>query len=271
MTLLGQDGGEADVVGGDGAPRVESERLLSTVEVGAAMSPPVTDQTIRNWHKRGVITPAGRDDRGRPLFRLNEVSDQKKRNLPATGLGGRRACAGRKRRGLERGGDSSTGNTGAARQGTIDDQLKKIEEEVAGRKAEIDEARRRYRVGEESPEQLELLSGVSEAAGGLCRADADTALTHMKAQQARIEVRKQLGELIDVEEQRAEWARCLAGFAATLRAFPAKAASELGQSLKLRPDQVLEAREHLAVMVETVMRDIVGMHAAGAAPLAVAS
>lgn len=58
----------------------DPEALLTTAQ--AAKRIKVHKYLIRNWARRGLLTPAARNERGWPLYRLADVLDVEKRTRP---------------------------------------------------------------------------------------------------------------------------------------------------------------------------------------------
>ena len=59
-----------------------TDQLVTAAE--AALAAGVSAATVRDWKRRDLLEPAGRDRRHRPLYRITDVWDVERRTRRAT-------------------------------------------------------------------------------------------------------------------------------------------------------------------------------------------
>lgn len=250
-----------ELIPGSGGPEQHpDDPLLASGQ--ASVRAGVSAQTIRNWRRAGMKAEALRDHKGKkiPLWRLSTVLAWKKANSIEGGEGGKRAGAGRPRKGL--------GRSGLPAEGPLIQAAERAPEEKAAEETK--------KAGALAALKEELLAGGVEperilelvVRGVLTKAEADAIDTAVGAMQRRLKYDVERGRYQLTEEVEAVWTECLARVGSRLDGLGRGISLELSGLLGLdepRRRAVMQAVDRLVGLTRQELVEQAEQDAAAAA------
>lgn len=224
-------------------PGVDPDPAMTSSGIARKLG--VTDQTVRNWARRGLRS-CGADQRGRPLYRLSAARLFVRREIGER-KGGRRPRAGRPRGGRRNPLVTELPVVRAARA----EQAERRE-----RVARVNELKKKAEEGTASVDELMELAGITEEQGGLTKAQAERSETILRMAKLRQELDRAAGRLVDAAEVRSVWARALTRLRSQLLGLPPKAAAAVAAALGLDAGKAMVAQGAIQTAVDGLIRAV---------------
>jgi hypothetical protein len=242
-------GGGGGEVNGQATPAASSSGLVMAGVLAKLLG--VTVQTVYNYRDAGM-KPDGVNGAGHAVWDAEKAREWVKGYRPATGKGGRRPGAGRKKK-SDRATERQSDSEGAAE--------RKSESETAAGPAVALSHDRTAALPPATPGRVDVSSveAVLRSVGDLelRPLDVKNAGELLGVATARLELDQSLGRVVDAAEAFSAWGRALATVRRQLDGLPGRIV-EAAVSLGLAPDKGVEMRER----VEAEVRRVKGMLAA---------
>lgn len=204
----------------------------------------VTDETIYNYEKRGMIS-CGVGPDGAKVWDIEAAKAWRETSGPSRVKGGKRRGAGRKPAAVEK----------AEKAGEVATDLAAM---FAAHEARLLEAGVNPEVAKKAGDIEALLEAVKT--GRCSLADLEKVSTGTQAAQRLVELQKKMGELVPIKEAEAEFGQYLSYARITLDNLPGRAAPEIAALFQLPADAVAKVRDVLLAQVGIVKKQLQERH-----------
>ncbi len=226
---------------------LESSGLLTTAEMAAALSPPVTPQMLLRYAKEGLCVPesarGGAGGKSRMWDPVKVRAALRKNKKSASKHGGKRKNATGRR--IKRSGDPGLSTEFAAF--STFDEIRSRTAGTPGSVTVLDTLKFGAR-------ETEAVCKVAEHVG-LTVAHVDLLKSLQSAQMMSLEIEKERGTLIGVDDVKTAFGVALAQVRAKLEEMPSQVTGSAATALRLGPDQ----QGSLRVIVDSIVRGTLQM------------